>query len=503
MTTQAPSNTEWWKATKQPAQPQPQGRGNTVVSPSDESRIQYGYGAGTNLTTEANRALDYGTNANQQYGDLGSLQRAGSYQSGSSYARQLSDLAYRLNAAGGANQQQAFGAGNAAAQYGGRVGGLLNAYGSNIAGQAGGYGAQAASDYGMQGMSREDQIRALQELSARANAPMGPSAAQAQLSAAADQNMANSLALARSGRGAGESAAALRQAGFQNAAIQQQTAQQAALLRAQEEQAYRQQQLDAANAAQAGYGNVRAADVGSMAQNLAQQQQLAALAQQYRTSGANAGMQGQQLQQGYGQQALGYTQLGQEGLQNLQGLGAQTGLGYANLGEQTGLAYSQLGEQARSYGLSLRDQILANQRNTYSNVLNTGISSEAQRVASANAAQQQLVGSVVGGIGTVAGSGLMIASDERLKTGIRPGAADADEMFRKLQALSWRYKGEDEGTRRVGPMAQDLERTEHGRSMVEDTPGGKMVDTGALALATAGEVAQLRKDLDALLKRRK
>ncbi len=75
-------------------------------------------------------------------------------------------------------------------------------------------------------------------------APEGPSAAQAQLTQGRDASMADALSLARSGRGgAGQQARALRGAFAQNAATMGQTNQAAALLRANEAQNYKQQQL--------------------------------------------------------------------------------------------------------------------------------------------------------------------------------------------------------------------------------------------------------------------
>jgi hypothetical protein len=75
-------------------------------------------------------------------------------------------------------------------------------------------------------------------------APEGPSAAQAQLTQARDQSMADALSLAHSGRGgAGQQARALRGAMSQNAATQSQAGQAAALLRANESQNFKNQQL--------------------------------------------------------------------------------------------------------------------------------------------------------------------------------------------------------------------------------------------------------------------
>jgi hypothetical protein len=89
----------------------------------------------------------------------------------------------------------------------------------------------------------------------------GPSAAEQQLRMGANQSMGNALALARSGRGAGGGGIAMRNAGFQNAATMQQTNAQAALMRAQEAQNWRQQQLGAMGLEQGTLANMRGQDL--------------------------------------------------------------------------------------------------------------------------------------------------------------------------------------------------------------------------------------------------
>lgn len=78
---------------------------------------------------------------------------------------------------------------------------------------------------------------------------IGPSQAEALLREQSDQNMANSIALARSGRGAGDNAAAMRQALFSNAATQQKTGNDLAALRAKEAETQRTQNITAGTAA--------------------------------------------------------------------------------------------------------------------------------------------------------------------------------------------------------------------------------------------------------------
>lgn len=94
------------------------------------------------------------------------------------------------------------------------------------------------------------------------------------------------------------------------------------------------------------------------------------------------------------------------------------------------------------------------------------------------------------------------ASDERLKTSILDeseeaapyvprykGSASAT-MLEHLTPISYEYKA-DPGKRRYGIVAQDLERSPMGASIVIDTPGGKVVDTRHAALVALGALADM------------
>jgi hypothetical protein len=141
----------------------------------------------------------------------------------------------------------------------------------------------------------------------------GPSVAQAQLAQQNNANVANAMALAASGRGQGGGAAAQQAAAFQAANMGQQTNQQATVLRAQEAQNWRQQQLQ---------GMGMQSSIGA---NIAQQ-----------------GQGQQQLGLGYNQLGAASQQSGNASLLNAMGQGQQTQLGYMNLGQQ------QLQNQAQS-----------------------------------------------------------------------------------------------------------------------------------------------------------
>jgi hypothetical protein len=102
-------------------------------------------------------------------------------------------------------------------------------------------------------------------------------------------------------------------------------------------------------------------------------------------------------------------------------------------------------------------------------------------------------GPAFAGAGTF-GAGLLL-SDERVKRDVEPTSKkDRREFFQALRLHRYRYKeGVDDGGDREhhGPMAQELERSRIGRSMVLTGPDGvKRVDTGRLTLALAGAMAE-------------
>lgn len=113
-------------------------------------------------------------------------------------------------------------------------------------------------------------------------------------------------------------------------------------------------------------------------------------------------------------------------------------------------------------------------------------------------------GTVAGGAaGSAAGQAVNSqtqASDIRAKTNIVPAGQHLDDTFRGIGGYGYDYTDPSHGVgRHYGPMAQELEQTPAGQSTVTRMPGGtKGVDTGRLALITASETANLRKELDAI-----
>lgn len=89
--------------------------------------------------------------------------------------------------------------------------------------------------------------------------------------------------------------------------------------------------------------------------------------------------------------------------------------------------------------------------------------------------------------------------------GATRGQTHPQAMMNALHPYAYNYKpgavpGEDPSKTNYGVMAQDLEKTPMGKSLVEDTPGGKMIDvpkaTGALLAANADlqqQINEMRK----------
>ena len=134
-------------------------------------------------------------------------------------------------------------------------------------------------------------------------------------------------------------------------------------------------------------------------------------------------------------------------------------------------------------------------------------------------------GDKVLGAGASAASAIVGLSDIRAKKNIAPAGPAIDEMFRSADATAaktraiapvdygfgaealpgYSYEYTDPKApgaapgQHFGPMAQDLEKTPAGASVVVDQGGRKGVDTGRLSLANASETARLRAQVDALM----
>lgn len=435
-------------------------------------------------------------------------------------------------------QEQAQRQAQLATGAGASVTGSANTAAAGLTGTAAGIGRPGAMAT-RQAMTTANQLGGLE-------ATEGPSAAQAQLTAGLSQTQAANLALARSGRGFGSSASALTQAVDQNAAAAQAATAQAATLRAQENAAWRQRQAANLGTAAQTLGNIGTTSTGQAAnlvgqaagiqaqgaqagaqlavagtqaarelgaQGVAQGAQLgttaatnaAQLSQQGVQAGAQLGVAGTQAAaQGYTQGVTNAAQLALSGNESAGNLAIQGGsaaanttaqaaqLGLTGLGQQAALFNTAIGNEAAGVQAqaALEQQQVANQQ-AYEDYLLRKYAAE-KGIALQGAQQNtQLLGAGIGALGTLGAAALM-ASDERVKEEIAPADDDVLEAFDALDPASFEYSDPGLfGSGRVwGVMAQDLERTEAGASVVEEHGGVKMLNVGKLAaLNTAGIAA--------------
>lgn len=298
---------------------------------------------------------------------------------------------------------------------------------------------------GPQDQFRAQQMNLAQLLGAGARGE-GPSAAQSQLKLATDRNMSQALSLALAARG-GNQAAALKQAQMQRALIGQEAGAQSAAIAAQEQQA-----------AQQALGQVlatgRGADIGLATQQAGFDQQTGAtnLDAQIRQQQAN-----DQLVQKY--LAMGMT-----------------------LDE----AQRQAQVQQNQFAASLLAQQEAAQQGV-------GIQAAAQGI--------QLLGAGASGLGSLL-TGAMTASDERVKHDVKSGERPLAELLGAVGAHDYEYDEPDEELRGhgrfVSPMAQEIEETQIGKSMVREVDGTKVVDYGKGLGAMLSGLGWLHKRMTAL-----
>lgn len=360
--------------------------------------------------------------------------RTQTQQQAATYGTQGAGIQTQQGKVAAGNQAQ--GAANAAAM--GASAADLNRIGTNANFRAGtnvGYGGAEA--YGQLGMSDRAAAMGLanRQIGFADQGP-GPSAAQAQLQMGSDRAQLQNLSLARSGRGMGQNAAALRGAVAANSDVQAQTNQQAALLRAQEADAWRGRQLQAYGQAQQGLQGITGATLQSrgMAGQEAQYQAQLSDAQRARNDAAAMGYAqlGLQAQQ-FGQtNQLGYNQLAAQNL----GQGYQYGLGYNQLGQQAlgqGMTYDlgaqQLGQQYAQMGLrSYEDQLAANQ--AYEQLRSGNyMTAHGFNAGAQNQHQSGMMGLV--------GTGLGLLSDIDMKTNIQP--LEDNPVLRQQQAIQQGY----------------------------------------------------------------
>jgi hypothetical protein len=179
-------------------------------------------------------------------------------------------------------------------------------------------------------------------------------------------------------------------------------------------------------------------------------------------------------------------QAGAQAQQQAYGLAANAGGAPALAARQAALAGAQGQAGAAIQGAQMRQQAM------------TQGMGEAQRRIEAERARQ---GMAVGAGMNMAGSALgMFMSDEDAKDEIRDASRAMDEFLSAIDPATFTYnQGPDQGQRRAGVMAQDLERTEVGSTMVQQGQDGvRRVDPQAAMSAMLAAQARLHDRLRAL-----
>lgn len=169
---------------------------------------------------------------------------------------------------------------------------------------------------------------------------------------------------------------------------------------------------------------------------------------------------------------------------------------YNRLSQLAGYGFNSASGLANASG-----QLGSNLSNNY---MGLGNAAAASNMAVANN-QNQLISSGIGAYGRSSGSNAnsnsgggaggssFWTSDQRLKTNISEISKDElDEMKKYLKAFAWNYKSDEHGTGDwIGVMAQDLEKSKLGKTLVvENEKGEKMIDLKkvlSMFLATMAE----------------
>lgn len=225
----------------------------------------------------------------------------------------------------------------------------------------------------------------------------------------------------------------------------------------------------------------RASQQGTDVAALAQQRALEAL-----TQGANLGGQMEERQFGEASKvAEAKDALTKFNLQNLQSTEEQNvarrqAAATANLSEKQRIADTNvdLTNKGREIGATARQTAFENElaKNKAANEL---VTAKATAQEEAQKRKAGFVGNLVGAGGSVVGGAMSKLSDETKKD-VSPKAPDLDAFMESLTPALYKYKdptaaGAQDGEE-VGVMAQDVEKSPVGRTMVKNTSGGKMLD---------------------------
>lgn len=235
-------------------------------------------------------------------------------------------------------------------------------------------------------------------------------------------------------------------------------------------------------------------DVAGMAQERA----LQALMQQGQLAGQISNQSfGQQAQIAQAQDAIAQFNAQNRQQANMFNAQAANQAQAANLQNQQNIANQNVNLRNQQAGqrAQIAQQMFNNEmakRNSQAGIATNNASNAAQDSYARAQADNNMTGSMLQAGASLGAAYLM--SDEREKEEIEP--FDASEFLDSLIPKKYKYKDSRNGEGKfAGPMAQDLEKTEIGSSLVKDTPEGKMVDTGRASMAALASLAHINERL--------
>lgn len=171
------------------------------------------------------------------------------------------------------------------------------------------------------------------------------------------------------------------------------------------------------------------------------------------------------------------------------------GMDVAKANQMAALQIKQMQQQQSQF-----DDTLTQQKYEYGH--NLGQRREEARTAANEAEKDRILGGI-SGMATAAvmpGAPAPIPSDKRVKTDIKTDKKELYAMLDKIRPSAFEYKEPTKhgSGRHVGVMAQDLEKSKAGKTLVHDTKEGKKVDFGHGLAAMLAAQADLHKRLKKL-----
>jgi hypothetical protein len=152
-------------------------------------------------------------------------------------------------------------------------------------------------------------------------------------------------------------------------------------------------------------------------------------------------------------------------------------------------------ENLSNYATGYGNQVAQSNIGNYQGQVNAALQNYGFGLQQQGQNSAMLGGLLGGGLGL---AGMAMFSDEDLKDDISDADKDSDKMISKLNPKSFKYKDDPDEETHYGIIAQDLEKSPMGKSLVIDTPKGKAIDIPR-ALAA---VMAVQSTMDKRLKRK-